>query len=99
HIETVALRAAQLYIEHCKVEFWLAVKALESFSCRGHTCHVRCARAFQDLLNVEGDQEFVVQHKTPLAAQQAIRPWQGHCLQDGTFPCPTNLIGQHLKMT
>ena len=57
----------QLHIEHCKVKFRLAAEQRDSFGCRGNACHVRRAGTFQDLLNVEGDQELVVQHEAALA--------------------------------
>ena len=61
-VEAVVLRTPQLQIKHRDVDLWMAPDKLNSFGRRGDACHMRRTGPFQDLLNVEGDQEFVVQH-------------------------------------
>ncbi|MGA8390038.1 MAG: hypothetical protein WB769_19180 [Pseudolabrys sp.] len=85
NVEAVALRITQLHIKYRNVKFRLAAEQRDSFGCRGNACHVRRAGAFEDLLNVEGDQKLVVQHEAALAGKQAIRHRQGASLQMEPF--------------
>jgi hypothetical protein len=70
----------------------LAAKKRERFRHAGCRSYVFRSSQFECLLNVEGDQEFIVQHKTALAGKQSTRLWQGWGLWGRNFPFSYELL-------
>ena len=91
-LRPVARRAAQQNVEHGDVEARAVAQGRQGLGGVGDAGHARRAGRQQDLLDVERDQQFVVDHQTAFAGEHGTRLRHEGLLQflNGTFPCAPN---------